>query len=240
LLAARKFGGYICACHKQFLSNTIIVADFSWAMTEVYIMPQDDMGVMNEGWGICGFTSSLYALYEHNPTERVNLAKGGSTGTRVLAEIKTYLRTLQAEGETGLLGEIEAFTKTFGGIFTGFTVEGYIASINDVVVTGANPRDAKYSIAMPPRAVVDYLKRICDFTNARLVGPGSGMSELILGVCRSGPGMYNNLRHYLYLLNGIIYSWGKQFRGSDLSDSVAKAAAHVGATWTIGHEIAIA
>jgi hypothetical protein len=37
----------------------------------------DAMGTLNSGWGICGFTSSLYALYQNNPTQRMKLAEGG-------------------------------------------------------------------------------------------------------------------------------------------------------------------
>ena len=203
-------------------------------------MPRNDMGKMNIGWGICGFTSSLYALYEHNPTLRSSLAKGGKTGTRVLAEIKTYLRILQAEGETTVLSDIEKFTKSFGGKFANFTVDSYIESINEVVTSGANPNDDKYSVALPPGAVVDYLKRVCQFKDAKLVDLSAKGSEFILGVCGNDPKiLYGGLEHYLYYLNGTIYSWGKTFTGKDLNEGVAKAAAEVKATWTIGYKIAI-
>ena len=31
-------------------------------------MGLEDMGVLNIGWGICGVTSSLYALHSHSPS----------------------------------------------------------------------------------------------------------------------------------------------------------------------------
>ncbi len=196
-------------------------------------MTIDNMGVMNQGWGICGFTSSLYALYTNKPSEQVKLAQGGGTPTMVLAEIKSYLRMLQADGRQDLLGGITSFTRSFGGVFAGFTIDDYIARINDVVKIGANVGDAKFGIAMPPDAVVDYLKRICDFGGARLIGTGDACSECILGVYETAnPGsMHKGLKHYLYSLNGTIYSWGNQFADVD---------AAMGAGWAVCYKIAIA
>ena len=127
-----------------------------------------NMGQMNSGWGICGFTElPLRTLREiaHAATE-VGAGRIVSP-TMVLAEIKSYLRMLQADEKTGLLSEIESFTKSFGGIHASFTIDSYIERINQVVKTGADAKDAKYSIAMPPQAVTDYLQRMCEFRNAR-------------------------------------------------------------------------
>lgn len=196
-------------------------------------MTIDNMGVMNKGWGICGFTSSLYALYTNKPSEQVKLAKGGGTSTMVLAEIKSYLRMLQADGRQDLLGGITSFTRSFGGVFAGFTIDDYIARINDVVNIGANTSDDKFGIAMPPDAVVDYLKRICDFGGARQVGTGDACSECILGVYETANknGPHKGLKHYLYQLNGTIYSWGNQF---------ASVEAAMGKGWDVCYKIAIA
>lgn len=196
-------------------------------------MTIDNMGVMNAGWGICGFTSSLYALYTNKPSEQVKLAKGGGTPTMVLAEVKSYLRMLQADERQDLLSGITAFTRSFGGVFAGFTIEDYITRINGVVSLGASPTDEKFGIAMPPDAVVDYLKRVCDFGGARLVDPGDACSECILGVYKTASpgGPHKGLKHYLYYLNGTIYSWGNQFASVD---------AAMGKGWDVCYKIAIA
>jgi hypothetical protein len=190
------------------------VSDDTTVLLEIDGMGMDDMGVLNNGWGICGFTSSLYALYQNNPTQRQKLAKGGRTSTRMLAEIKTYLRLLQAEKETELLSAIQTFTRSFGGIFSSFTIPGYIEAINRVGETGvANTGDRKYSIAIPPDGVVDYLRRVCGFNNATIVALDSPATEYVMGVSKPDrpAHLYNRLAHYMYALNGTIYSWGQTF-----------------------------
>jgi hypothetical protein len=181
----------------------------------------DAMGTLNSGWGICGFTSSLYALYQNNPTQQLKLAQGGRTATMMLAEIKTYLKMLQADEQTNTLQSIQAFTRTFGPDFASFTIEGYIDEINKVGKTGvADTRDSKYGIAMPPDAVVDYLKRVCSFNAARLVDLSSPSTELVIGVSKPGrpAGTYKGLAHYMYSLNGKIYSWGNQYSSIAAAD----------------------
>lgn len=199
-------------------------------------MPHDDMGVLNAGWGICGFTSSLYALYTHSRGQRSRLARGGRTTSNMLAEIKSYLRVLQADGRYDILDSIKTFTRSFGGRFATFTIERYITRINNIVTLSDQEiidlkDDEIFGIAMPPAAVVDYLKRICDFQGARLVT--SDKSEMVIGVCGTALPMYNGLEHYVYYLNGTVYSWGLQF------GSVREAAASQRTTWTVGYRIAI-
>jgi hypothetical protein len=174
----------------------------------------DDMGVLNEGWGICGFTSSLYALYSNNPTQQLKLAEGGRTPSMMLAEIKTFLKMLQGDERADLLQAIQTFTRSFKG-FSGFTIEGYIKEINQIRANQAvNTKDSKYGIALPPDAVVDYLKRLCDFKNAKIVELDSPSTEFIVGVATpSRPaGTYKGLAHYMYSSKGTIYSWGRQFK----------------------------
>jgi len=176
-------------------------------------MSMDKMGLMNAPWGICGFTSSLYALHNHSPaTKHEALEKGGESATRMLAEIKTYLRMLQAAGKQGILDSIEAFTQSFGG-FGIWTIATYIERINSVVTHGATTADPNFGIGMPPAAVVDYMKRVCDFPNAREIPVKTVVPEMILGMGTDALGMslYDGLGHYLYSLNNRIYSWGNQF-----------------------------
>ncbi len=183
----------------------------------------DSMGMTNNYWGICGVNSSLYALYQNNSTLQTRLAKGAMTPSMMLAEIKTFLRILQAEGKQAILDEIEAFTKTFKD-FGDFTIQSYIERINsiagkfDTMAEGDAQKallaDPKFSIGLPPDAVVFYMQRICGFEKAKLVDLGSTETELVVGLFRDdGHNMqtYKGLRHYVYYRNGTYYSWGKQF-----------------------------
>jgi len=173
----------------------------------------NSMGTLNEKWGICGFTSALYALYEHSPRQKQKgLAPAAETETRMLAEIKTFLRMLQADNRADLLNKIEMFTRSFGGKWAAFEIDKYIERINaSVKVT--NPANlGDFSIAMPPEALVDYLQRMCELKLAKiLTGKESDPKELILGLSKSSMKMYNGLAHWVYQSNGIVYSWGQQF-----------------------------
>ncbi len=178
------------------------------------------MGKTNAGWGVCGFTSCLYAMYEMNPAARAMLINAPQAWC-VVYEIEEYLEVLKQKGETRLLSLIEGFTRSFKD-FGDFTVDDYIkyirtswdtyATANSENMNRAIKDDPKFSIAMPPDAVVDYLKRMWkrdakfQFTSTAADG--------ILGVKDPNDKdmwMYNGLRHYLYQKNGKIYSWGETF-----------------------------
>jgi hypothetical protein len=175
------------------------------------------MGWSNSGWGVCGFTSSFYAMYELNPGKR-GLLVGAGIAHKVLAEIKTYLTMLQGAGELALLHDIQRFTASFND-FNKFTIEKYITDINKSV--GLTEKqiiaDPKYSIAMPPQAVADYLARIW---NQQAAWSYTGTpTDGIVGVRDPNDKKmvaYQGLRHYLYRKNNKLYSWGKTF--SDLAD----------------------
>jgi hypothetical protein len=176
----------------------------------------DKMGVLSEGWGICGFTSPLYALSIHNPAQRARLAQGAVEPTRMLAEIKTFLRMLQADRQQKLLDDITTFTRSFGGKHKHFTITRYIERSNATVTNGAEPNNERFGIGLPPEAVVESLKRVCDLKNARVVDLSHDAHELIPGVAdRTDKTMtlYDGLAHYLYKRGNRIYGWGKQFGG---------------------------
>lgn len=181
----------------------------------------DLMGWTNVGWGVCGFTSSFYSMYALNPGKQ-SLLLGAGIAHKVLAEIKTYLVMLKASGEKGLLNDIEAFTRSFPG-FTNFTIDAYIQDINGSVSLQESDivSKSKYSIAMPPQAVVDYLARCWDqkaawsYTGAvadGIVGVKDPRDKKMV--------MYQGLRHYLYRRNNKFYSWGEVF--SDIADVNSK------------------
>ena len=91
----------------------------------------DLMGWTNAGWGVCGFTSSFYAMYELNPGKQ-GLLLGAGIAHKVLAEIKTYLVMLKGAGELALLQDIQGFTASFNG-YKKFTIDRYIRDINSSV-----------------------------------------------------------------------------------------------------------
>ena len=191
----------------------------------------NSMSTLNEEWGICGFASSLSALYEHSPRQQAQLAQAAETKTRMLAEIKSYLVMLKADGRVDLLSAIQTFTRSFGSTWAAFDIDQYIGRINATVTAGTGD---DFSIAMPPEAVVDYLRRMCDFKSARALASNlPDPPELILGLCSTTMRMHNGLAHWVYQLNGKIYSWGDEFL------SVNQAAAAAGKTWTVGHKIAL-
>lgn len=185
----------------------------------------DAMGTLNKRWGVCGFNSSLYALYEHNPKKRADLTSAARVDTRVAAEIKTFLKILQAEGNAKLLSDIEAFTRSFGGQWAGFTIAGYIQKIDAAAAKEAGKLKAKMSpdlsLALPPHGVVAYLQKAAGFPGAKVMTDRLGgnfvttstANEQIVGLRKPNMTSYNGLAHWVYVNNGVVYSWGRQFAG---------------------------
>ena len=195
------------------------------------------MGVTNEKWGVCGFTSCFYAMHQllnGKGSEFINATRAFN----VLAEIRCFLLQLKAEGKVGLLKEIENFTRAFGGKFADFSVDDYIRRI----VAAANQSDddikkePRYGIAMPPEAVAEYLRHgwghDADVKKLWLWDSGE---DGIIGMVKKGPVLYGGLCHYMYRVNGQIYSWGQVFPSVR---AAAKAGAE-GVDWSVGWVIAI-
>lgn len=203
------------------------------------------MGRRNEGWGICGFTSSLYAMYQLNPGARGALINAPRPFS-VLAEIKTYLEMLYAAGATDLLDEIERFTRSFGVVdgfdFSTFTPRSYILYINQSVSKYVNQdtdqtvkaivADPKFSIALPPQAVSDYLRRIWGYGSA--ISKGDPGGDVIIGVldtsAANGGKPYDGLCHYVYRKGMKIYSWGNEYTSVQDADEDFDACWYVSIT----------
>lgn len=183
------------------------------------------LGITNAGWGICGFTSSFYAMYHMNPAARPMLINAPNPFS-VLVEIKDYLEMLYSGNETSLLDEIERLTRSFGVVdgfdFSTFTPRSYILYINasyskyinnDGDVDMTIMRDPKFSIALPPQAVADYLKRVWKYDSQ--VRTYDTNADAIVGVKDNTENhlnkIYNGLVHYLYRRNFRYYSWGSSF-----------------------------
>jgi hypothetical protein len=190
---------------------------------------------LNKGWGICGFASSLGALYQNGFFSKTidRAVSQNQLNTRLLAEIKTYLVILQAENKILLLNEIESFTKSFGGNFSNFTIKKYIEKINSIAASPPNLKDERFSIAMPPNGVVDYLIRICNMKNPLLKECRYSASDnVILGLADSTQtgGGWKGLRHWVYKKNNSeIFNWGKK-------ETLSELLAH-DANWRILYEI---
>lgn len=204
------------------------------------------VGVTNAHWGVCGFTSSLYALYDLNPATRPQIINA-TAAYRILAEIKTYLMMLKADN-SGLLRQITDFTRTFGNEFATFTIDAYIARINEAAAEGKSRHqilsDSLYSIALPPAAVADYIQRLWGWNATVAEFPaGNGAGDGVIGVRSSTHDRqtgqakpYHGLEHYMYRSGGKIYSWGQSFNSvQEASNSGAG-----GVPWRVCYVIAAA
>ena len=172
-------------------------------------MPKIDlMGIENETQGICGFTSTLYAVYTNSPILRGKLEGAlddTMRSTRLMAEIKTVLMMMKAANNNTVLDQITELTRTFPN-YGGWTVDSYIQKINDLTV-------GDYSIAMPPDATMEYMRTAWDM-HPRMAGNVES-GHAILGLTRTGAPLnrWKNLAHYVYQnANGRLYSWGAQFK----------------------------
>jgi len=173
-----------------------------------------DLGIMNEGWGVCGFTSTFYAMHHVNPASRAWLINA-SHAYSVLYEIRDYLMMVK---NTQLETDIQEFTRSFGPPHDTFTFDSYIRRIDKASAKLKESEDIKddeqYGIGMPPHAVVDYIARVWkwkasvkDFTNPGMI------TDAIVGVTMdwSGGKPYHGLCHYLYRGKHKYYSWGEEF-----------------------------
>jgi hypothetical protein len=176
-------------------------------------MPKIDlMGIENDTQGICGFTSTLYAVYVNHPSLRGKLERAlddTTRSTRLMAEIKTFLQMMKAGGNSAVLGDITELTRTFPG-YDAWTVDSYIEEINKLTV-------GNFSVAMPPEATMEYMRTAWNMRPVLTdtVVPG----DAILGLTRTNAPVnrWKNLAHYVFQsARGRIYSWGETF--NDLAD----------------------
>ena len=187
-------------------------------------MTLEKLGILNAGWGVCGFTSCLYGLWDVLPKTSRSQLHGGTKAHRLLAEIKVYLTMLKAETNANLIRDIEAFCQKFGGDdndFGSFTVDGYISRVNSAVSKSEKQikADKNYGIGMPPHAVVDYLNRMWEYKVSLNEGKNFGGPENgVIGVKNIVDplsALYDGLEHYMYRHNQMIYSWGESFASID-------------------------
>lgn len=158
------------------------------------------MGIENRTQGICGICAALYAVYMDYKCLRDPLAEklGTDTSRREFIQYE-ILELLISYPE--LHEEIEGLTHEFEG-YEKFTISDYVS------VLSSKKTSDDYSIALPPVAVVQYLKK---WKIDATVNMSPHWSELpvrcILGLERSGLG----LRHYVYKKGEKIFSYGRKF-----------------------------
>lgn len=174
-------------------------------------MPATDISKLNIEWGICGFASALGALYENNVIAQ-NIERAVTKqqlNTRLLAEIKTFLGMLRIDNQTHILAEIQAFTQSFGGQYSNFTISSYIQKINNVVLSGSPAGD--FSIAMTPKGLIEYLKRIGEKANAREIPVKEKRDNIIIGLGTNDKSeLHNGLKHWVYKKDeNRVYNWGE-------------------------------
>jgi hypothetical protein len=192
-----------------------------------------DVGSVNEFHGVCGFTSSITAMYAQSKGQRGLLINSAPRVTRVLAEIKSYLTILKAAGARGMLREIEQFNMVMyaqlppepGKTRPRWTdMDGFIARIDQCVSLLArqstmtqdndilNSMDPTFTLYMTPHAVADYLDRMWN-ADAQVDEQPVGLPyRCIIGVTRPGPkNAYKNLTHWMYKVGTAYWSWGQLF-----------------------------
>jgi hypothetical protein len=199
-------------------------------MSNAYVESQMKVvGKCNAGWGVCGFTTSMYSMYDKNPAARPWLINAPRAFT-VLSEIKGYLRLLQEFGGEKLIKDIEEFTRTFGPPYDKFKIGWYIDYINKAglkyvnQVTGEEDlsilKDKMFGIALPPECVADYLKRRCGISSATTTADPGG--DVFIGVkdisVDNTTKPYSGLCHWVYRKGTTIYSWGNSYASLTAAD----------------------
>jgi hypothetical protein len=207
------------------------------------------VGSVNAKHGVCGFTSSLTAMYAQSPGTRALLINGAPRVTRVLADIKIYLNMLKAANMRSLLDEIVDFNVVMypqivvgsgktKPVWTG--LDAFIKRIDDCVTLLAakstmqedndilNSLDPSFTLYMSPLAVKDYMERMWGATAVLSDLPTGVGLNCIVGVTRPGPkNIHKNLVHWMYKHGTDIWSWGRRF------DSVEDARADYSVVYTV-------
>ncbi len=188
--------------------------------------------------GICGFASTLGALYENGMlTKSGSDSVGkGDLNTRVLASIVTYLRLLKSENNTQYLGEITSFTQCFPG-YEAFSIDKYIKKIESVADDPTNIKE-DFSIAMPPNPVADFVRR--NGMKAVLVRGAKPelKANVILGLGdKTKLDKWDGLKHWVYRNKTTVYNYGEEYGSGDLLTKMKKL--FPGTDWEIVYQLAL-
>jgi hypothetical protein len=204
--------------------------------------PITRLGITNAKWGNCGFTSSLSAMYDLNQGVRGQVING-SSGYRMLAEVKTYLSMLKTVSRS-LLDSIRNFTRSFGPPYDTFEIDDYLERINKAADAKLSRSqilsEPRFGIGLPPLAVADYIQRLWGWkVKIAEYATGDGAGDGVVGVTEGPNGSnalpkpYHGLCHYLYRSNGAVYSWGIKF------NTVAEAAQSQQTTYRVCYVVRV-
>ncbi len=160
-------------------------------------MPVLDISRLNTSIGICGVVSTLAAVYSMRPgvQHSVNIQTSESSDalTYVYDIICGFLSYLEENGDKEVIQETEAITKSFGGVYSSWTVTGYLTR-------GRREEDLKggrYAMALTPNGILALL----EFLGLRGVRSDKDVpGDAIIGLTRSGAPTNNwgNLAHWTF------------------------------------------
>lgn len=171
-------------------------------------MNHQDISVLNQNFGICGFVACLGALYQENSSrgtawrqqvEGINNNQD-ELNTKIKMRITPFLNKLEkASGNSPLVtmkNDVKEFTNQFD------VNRGNFENINlrTAAYDGlARESDGFVGVAMTPEAMVYYLKKYCSIYGVN-IGDQIVNGRAIYGLGRENgqPELYNNLRHWVY------------------------------------------
>ena len=154
--------------------------------------------------GICGICAVLYAVYMDCRERRCELASTLGIDYLRRCFIQDEIHNLLTSYPE-LHKDIQTLTREFPG-YTGFKITDYMSTLSTKKTSG------DYSIALPPMAVVQYLKRwnIDATFHQPPSSPLPNRCILGLGFFSSGDSK-PKLRHYVYKKGKKIFSYGEKY-----------------------------
>lgn len=173
------------------------------------------LGVINRPHGVCGFVACFQAYFDSaSDTWKKTMMDCAVGEKNVAGIIVAFLRRAQ-EKRPEVIGEIDLFTRSFGGKYKDFSCKKYIKA--------AHKPGASLDIAMPPSGVLRMLRDGLGMNSAALVDVDTPLERCIVGVTEPGheEGLHDGLRHWVYYSAGTVYSWGRTFNGGDLAEALA-------------------
>uniref|UniRef100_UPI002609FDEB hypothetical protein n=1 Tax=uncultured Vibrio sp. TaxID=114054 RepID=UPI002609FDEB len=208
---------------------------------ELLNLPQNSVGIknitgINRTHGVCGFCSALGAMYKDYDLKRsIDNSLSADTFTpRMMAEIKAFLLLLKFE-RVDLVSEIESFTRNFSfdDDYSSFSIDGYLESINSIRFPSKDVHEVdditiNLSFALPPSALLFYIKEIANFrqsfisTEDQLISNGTNGVIVGFGDKRKKDERWNGLAHWVYCKSEYqCYNYGEEVSLEGVKRSVA-------------------
>lgn len=171
-------------------------------------MEVNEISALNRAWGVCGFTSTLTALYLDDPLlqRRFNgLESKEARQRKLLIEVVSFLNYVTFD-RADLIAEINELNRRLE------TKAGQWKGIDDFVrrcktfIKGGAPEFSNYQCALTPEALVCYLKVICGLESAEIAANEDLGGQGVLGLMNAA----DELAHWVYRDGkGNVHNWGK-------------------------------